>query len=455
MTFTKGDQHDPDALSDAHRIVRDSSAVDIADRVRRLVDENEAWRGRRCLNLIAAESPTSPAVRALLAAEVGTRASGGHIGPLTRCFAGMGTIDEIEALCVELLRKAFDAGFADHRLMGGMAGCMAACTALAEHGDTVMSLPPPMGGDSSGRVDGPPGVRGLRVVDIPCDHDGFTVDLDRFRAVAERHRPRLVSLNQATCLFPLPVREMKEIVAQWGGRLYFDGAHQAGLIAGGCYPNPLREGADVLTGSGGKTFSGPQSGIIVWNDERLTRPIVNAIFPVLTGSHQINRVAALAVATAEMLEFGPDYMRRTVANAAALAAAMAEAGFDVFAGHRGYTRTHQVIVDVRAIGSGMDVAHLLERANIVVNKMLLPSDPDTPDAEPSGIRIGTVEVTRLGMREEHMSTIADLLRKVLLEHVAPETVREEVEEFRERFQRFYYCFSEGRPPAGPPARRAH
>lgn len=446
MTFTKGDRHDPDALDAAHRIVQDSPAASIARRIQQLVTENGTWRGRRCLNLIAAEAPTSPMVRALLAAEVGTRASGGHIGPLTRCFAGMGIIDEIESLCVELLKKVFNAGFADHRLMGGMAGCMVACTALAHPGDTVMSLPLPVGGDSSGRLDGPPGVRGLKVVDIPCNNDGFSVDLAGFQAVAERHRPQLVSINQATCLFPVPVREMKEIVAQWGGRLYFDGAHQAGLIAGGCYPNPLDQGADLLTGSAGKTFSGPQSGIIVWNDDSLSRPVVSTIFPVLTGSHQINRVAALAVAAAEMLEYGRDYMGQTVANAIALAEALSDQGFDVFARDYGYTRTHQIIVDVRAIAPGIEVARLLERANIVLNKMLLPSDPDDPNAESSGIRIGTVEVTRLGMREEHMPSIAAFMRRVLFERASPEIIQKEVEEFREQFQQLRYCFTEDQPP---------
>jgi glycine hydroxymethyltransferase len=446
MTFTKGDRHDPRALADARRVVEETGAAGVADRVQDLLRRNESWRGRRCVNLIAAESPTSPDVRALLSAEAGTRASGGHIGPLSRCFAGMGLLDEVEALCVELLKAAFDADFADHRLMGGMAGCMVACTALAEAGDTVASLPLPVGGDSSGRADGPPGVRGLRVVDIPCADDGFSVDLDGFRRLAERHRPALVSINQATTLFPLPVKEMKQIVAPWGGRLYFDGAHQAGLIAGGCYPNPLDEGADVLTGSGGKTFSGPQSGIIAWRDEALAAPITNTIFPVLTGSHQINRVAALAVATAEQLEFGHVYMSRTVANARALGAALADAGFDVFAAHRGYTETHQLIVDVHAIAPGIEVAARLERANVIVNKMLLPTDPDSHDAEPSGIRLGTVEVTRLGMGPAEMVVLASLLRRVLLEGEAPQSVRDDVEELRAGFQRLYYCFSAGLPP---------
>lgn len=446
MTFTKGDQHDPVTLTDAHRIVRDSSAADLCRRIQRIVELNESWRGRQCVNLIAAESPTSPTVRTLLAAEVGTRASGGHIGPLTRCFAGMGTIDELEALCVELLKMAFNAGFADHRLMGGMAGCMVACVALTRPGDTIMSIPPPVGGDSSGRLDGPPGVRGLHVLDIPYDSDGLDIDLEAFQVLAQRHHPQLVSLNLATCLFPLPVREIKDVIAPWGGRLYFDGAHQAGLIAGGCHPNPLDQGADVFTGSGGKTFSGPQSGIIAWNDERLTRPIVNTIFPVLTGSHQINRVAALAVATAEMLEYGPDYMRQTVANAQTLATALTDEGFDVFAHQRGYTQTHQILVDVRSIAPGIEVARSLERANIIVNKMLLPSDADTPEAEPSGIRLGTVEITRLGMNAAHLRQIAGFMRKVLLERASPDAVRKEVEEFREQFQQLYYCFTAGRPP---------
>ncbi len=447
MTFTKGDEHDPDVLAAAGARVATSAPAELAARVEALVADNAAWRGRRCLNLVAAESPTSPAVRTLLSAEVGTRASGGHIGSATRCFPGLGVVDEIEALCIELLKRAFGARHADHRLLGGMAGCMVAVTALAEPGDVLMSLPVPLGGDSSGRLDGPPGARGLRVVDLPCTPDGLDVDLDAFRVAAERHRPRVVSLNQAMTLFPLPVRRLKEVVAGWGGRVYFDGAHQAGLIAGGVYPNPLAEGADLLTGSAGKTFSGPQSGLVVWDDDRLSRPVTTTIFPTLTGSHQINRVAALAVATAEQLEYGGAYMRQTVANAVALGAALRDAGFTVFAADRGFTTTHQLLVDVRGLGPGIEVAQALERADIMVNKMLLPSDPDGPDAEPSGIRLGTVEVTRLGLRERHMAVVAGLMRRVLLDREPPEAVRREVADFRAGFDRLYYCFAAGLPPS--------
>ncbi|MGH3722476.1 MAG: serine hydroxymethyltransferase [Pseudonocardiaceae bacterium] len=445
MTFTMEERHDPKVLEAASLLIRKLTGDEVAHHLHELVEKNESWRGRRCLNLIAAESPTSPATRDLLSAEVGTRASGGHIGRNSRCFAGMRYIDELEAACVELIRELFGAAFADHRLLGGMAGCTVTYAALIQPGDTVMSLPPPAGGDTSGRADGPAGIRGAHIIDIPYDLAEFTVDLDAFHREATRHRPALISLNQTMALFPLPVREMKEIVAQWGGRLYFDGAHQAGLIAGGCHPNPLDEGADILTGSSGKTFSGPQGGIIAWNDVSLTTPVTNAIFPVLTGSHQINRVAALAMAAAEMRTYGAVYMRQVVTNARALATALDAEGFTVLARHRGYTRTHQVMVDARPWGGGLATAQRLEQANIIVNKMLLPSDPDIPEAEPGGIRLGTVEVTRLGMDETDMATIAALLRRLLLEQQDPAAVRPEVEKFRSAYQTLHYCFPERLP----------
>ena len=281
MTFIAGEQHDPATLLAANKLIAELSGREIATRVRDLAHANDLWRRQRCVNLIAAESPTSPMVQALLASEVGTRASGGHIGPISRCFPGMRYIDEIEAICIELLKDFCNAGFADQRLMGGMDGCSVAYASLTAVGDVMMSVPVTAGGDSCGRTDGPGRVRGLRIHDIPLDSSEFAVDLDAFRREAEL-RSALISINQATTLFPLPVDSMNEIITPWDGRIYFDAAHQAGLIASGCYPNPLAEGADLLTGSGGKTFSRPQSGIIAWNKERLSLPITETIFPVLT-----------------------------------------------------------------------------------------------------------------------------------------------------------------------------
>ena len=246
-------------------------------------------------------------------------------------------------------------------------------------------------------------------------------------------------------LFPFPIRAIHDIIAEWGGYVFFDGAHQLGLVAGGQFQDPLSEGAAVMTGSAGKTFSGPQSGIIVWNDEQLTVPFTDAIFPVLAATHQVNRVAALAVATAEMIAYGRVYMAQIVRNAQALAAALARRGIPVLGAHKGYTTTHQVIADVRQFGGGLEVAQRLARANIITNKNLIPADRPEDWDRPSGLRLGTIEVTRLGMQEAEMDIIADFIARVLVEQAAPDAVVDDVVAFRQPYQTFYYCFDHGLP----------
>lgn len=440
--------HDPQILGQARAILEAcKSGREMQDAVLAAVKRNEEWRGRQCINLLAPEAPTSPAVRALLSAEVGTRAAEGHIGAVNRWFAGTRYIDEIEALCVELLKKVFRARYADHRLVASMIGNLTVYTAMTQPGDVIMSIPQPFGGHSSNREDGPAGVRGLKIVDVPMDPVELEVDLEAFRRLAPLVRPKLVALGASMTLFPFPLREMSEITAEWGGKIFFDGAHQIGLVAGGQFQDPLREGAAVITGSAGKTFSGPQSGIIVWDDPELTKPITHSIFPVLAATHQVNRVAALAVSAAEMLEFGAAYMAQIVRNAQALGAALERRGVPVYGAHKGYTRTQQVIADVRSFGGGLEVGHLLARANIVANKNLIPGDTPKDWDTPSGLRMGTIEVTRLGMGEREMETIADFIGRVLVEKQAPAQVLEDVIEFRQGYQKLYYNFDDGLPPA--------
>src|SRR5947207_440144 len=445
-SVTQFEVHDAEILAQA-RAVLDTchSLQDIQVAVLAAVARNDEWRGKRCLNLLAPEAPTSPTVRALLSAEVGTRAAEGHIGPVNRWFAGTRHIDEIEALCVELLKKAFRARYAEHRLVASMLGNLAVYTALTEPGEVIMSITQPFGGHSSNRVDGPAGVRGLKIVDIPFDPVELEVDLDLFRKVAPLVRPRVVALGASMTLFPFPIQAIRDIVAEWGGYVFFDGAHQLGLVAGGQFQDPLREGAAVMTGSAGKTFSGPQSGIMVWDDSQLTTPLTTVVFPVLAATHQVNRVAALAVSAAEMIDYGSVYMAQIVRNAHALGAALARRGIPVLGAHKGYTTTHQVIADVRQFGGGLEVAQRLARANIITNKNLIPADMPEDWDHPSGLRLGTTEVTRLGMHEAEMETIADFMARLLVEQAAPEEVIEDVIAFRQPYQTLYYCFDHGLP----------
>jgi glycine hydroxymethyltransferase len=266
------------------------------------------------------------------------------------------------------------------------------------------------------------------------------VDFDAFARRARAVRPALVALGASMTLFPFPVSAMAEVVREWGGRIFFDGAHQLGLIGGGQFQDPLREGAAVLTGSAGKTFSGPQSGIIVWDDAALTVPLTDAIFPTLAATHQVNRVAALAAAAAEFLAFGAAYMAQIVANAEALARALHERGVPVLAAHKGFTRTHQAIADVRAFDGGAAAAFRLAEANIITNKNLIPDDRPEDWDRPSGLRIGATEVTRWGMREPEMERIADLIADVLHHRRPPAAVKEDAIALRRSFPTLRYCF---------------
>ena len=444
--------HDPEILANARAILDAAGGpAGMAQEVVAAVNRNDAWRGQSCINLLAPEAPTSPTVRRLLASEIGTRAAEGHIGRVNRWFAGTQYIDEVESLCVELLKKAFRCNYADHRLMGSMIGNMAIYHALAQPGERIMSAAQPVGGHSSNRSDGPAGTRGVDIYDIPFDEATLDVDLDKFEEEAGRIRPKLVVMGMSMTLFPLPVKQISQIIDQWGGRFIYDGAHQAGLIAGGQFQDPLQEGAAVLTGSAGKTFSGPQSGMIMWNDPDLTQPIADTIFPALAATHQVNRVAALAVSAAEMLEFGNFYMAQIVKNSQALAKALEDRGIPVLASERGYTRSHQVIANVREFGGGLDMAHKLAEANLITNKNLIPGDKPADWDRPGGLRIGTIEVTRLGLMEADMANIADFMARVLVKGEATASVRADVEAYRRPLQTFYYNFDNGWPEGVNPA----
>ena len=207
----------------------------------------------------------------------------------------------------------------------------------------------------------------------------------------------------------------------------------------------------MITGSAGKTWSGPQSGIMAWNDPALTERLTWAVFPVLAATHQVNRVAALAVSAAEMIEVGAVYMAQIVKNAQALGGALERRGIPVVGARRGYSRTHQVIADVRRFGGGLEVAQRLARANIVTNKNLIPGDTPSQWDRPSGLRLGTIEVTRLGMTESEMEHIAELFARVLVRNEPAEEVGKDVVAYRARYQTLYYCFENGLPSGIPDA----
>ena len=218
----------------------------------------------------------------------------------------------------------------------------------------------------------------------------------------------------------------------------YDGAHVLGLIAGGQFQQPLKEGADLMMGSTHKTFPGPQGGIILSHKEN-EEIIDNAVFPGVVSNHHLHHLLGLGIATAEMLEFGQDYAKQTIKNAQALGQAMCELGFNVLCEDLGFTQSHQIAVDLSAIGPASDIARDLANNNIILNKNLLPGDDRDNSGNPSGIRIGTQEITRRGLKEKEIDEVAGFIKRVVIDK---ENIADEVAEFMNQYTTLDYAFSD-------------
>ncbi|MFQ5759266.1 MAG: serine hydroxymethyltransferase, partial [Candidatus Bathyarchaeia archaeon] len=291
-------------------------------------------------------------------------------------------------------------------------------------------------------------VHDLVVEYLALDYKELNIDVDKTKERVERLAekgtpPKLVVFGGSVFPFPHPMGELADVFREVGATVAYDAAHVAGLIAGGCFQDPLREGADVVTLSTHKTLFGPQhGGVLSW--ERYADRIKRATFPGMVSNHHLHAVAGVAVACAEMLEFGKEYTGQVVRNSKALGQALYERGFDVLAEHKGFTESHVLLVDILKYGDGGSIEEQLEKANIILNRNLLPWDIKAGRhfMHPGGIRLGTSEVTRLGMREGEMVEVAEFMRRVVVDREDVERVRGDVAEFRRDFQRVHYCFED-------------
>jgi glycine hydroxymethyltransferase len=360
-------------------------------------------------------------------------------------------IDQVERLCIDLAKDLFRAEFADVRPVSGVCANLVVYTAFTNPGDRMLTLAIPNGGHiSSGRKDfsGTAGsVHGLEVEYFPFDRQEMNIDVDKAKqkiekmAKEENKPPKLGMFGGSLFLFPQPLKELAESLHNVGATVAYDAAHVAGLIAGGIFQDPLREGADVVCLSTHKTLFGPQGGAVL-SFEKYAEQIKKATFPSNTSNHHLHHLAGKAVAFAEMLEFGKQYAKQVVANAKALGQALHERGLNLLGEHKGFTETHQIAVDVSKYGLGGDMERALESANIIVNRQLLPGDIQAGRhyQNPGGIRIGTSEITRVGMKESQMVEVAELIKRIVIDKQDPKKVKPDVLEFRKDFQKVHYCF---------------
>ncbi len=349
----------------------------------------------------------------------------------------------MERKAQELGRKLFKAEWVDVRPISGTVANLAVLFALLKPGDAITTCNVSDGAHISTAKFGAVGVRGAKPIPYPFDTKNMNLDVEGTIKTIREVKPKVALFGRSVFLFPTPLKELRDVLEEVGCYVWYDAAHVLGLIAGGKFQDPLREGADVMTGSTHKTLPGPQRGIVIANprDEKMQSKLNYGVFPGVVSNHHLHTMAALVVALAEHIEFGREYAEQIVRNAKALGQALYERGFDVLCPHLGFTESHTLAMDVSKLGGGTPLVEALERAHIITNKNLLPWDDVNQAMNPSGIRLGVQELTRIGMKEKDMDTVAEFFKRICIDKVAPEKVREDVREFRKGFTHIHYCFN--------------
>lgn len=402
-----------------------------------LLKKHQDWR-KNCINLIASENVMSPQAAKAYNSDLMHRYAEGLPGK--RFYQGLKYFDQMEQETMDAFKKHFNVNFVDVRPISGTLANLAVFSALTKSGDKILTLGIEGGSHVSHETPGAAGILGLKVFHFDFDKKSFNIDLDKAKKKILKLKPRIIVLGGSVILFPQPIKELKKICKKTGTKIIYDAAHVFGLISTGFFQNPIKEGADIITASTHKTFPGPQGGIIMGNlDEDLQKVIRRKVFPGVLSNHHLHRIPALFLTLFEMKKFGKKYSSQIVKNAKALAQELSKLGFKVLAENSGFTKSHQVLVDVLDIGGGDFVAKQLEKANIILNKNVLPGgklDVKFPD----GIRIGVQEMTRFGLREKEMRKIAGFIKAVILDKQNPDKVRNKVVIFRKQFQKVKYCF---------------
>lgn len=341
--------------------------------------------------------------------------------------AGLEALDVLEVATSQLVADAMGARFAEVRATSATLANLAVYTAVARPGDTIAVLPGWAGGHLSHHEVGAPGIRGLRVVELPYDLRVLDVDLDRVAEMLAVEQPKLVVVGASLMLHPHRLAPLADRVHDAGAVVLYDASHVAGLLAEGRFQTPLADGADIVTFSTYKSFGGPAGGAIVSDDAGLMERIARAVYPGLTANYDIARLLPLGAAALAHRDSAGTYADACIDAAAALAAALAAEGLDVVTCERGPTSSHHVAVDARAFGGGPEAARTLAAANVLLSEIGLPGR----DRDPQGaIRIGTQTIVRQGFASGDMPAIAAVIAGALRAERPTGALRAEVGEIR-------------------------
>ena len=369
--------------------------------------ENENRRQEEHIELIASENYVSKAVMEAQGSQLTNKYAEGYPGK--RYYGGCEYVDIAEQIAIDRLKALFGADCANVQPNSGSQANQAVLMAFAKPGDTIMGMSLAEGGHLTHNMPLNMSGKWFNVVAYGLDAEE-AIDYDRMEALAREHKPKIIIAGASAYSLQIDFERFANVAKEVGAIFWVDMAHYAGLIAAGCYPNPVPF-ADVVTSTTHKTLRGPRGGVILMKAEH-EKAINSAIFPGLQGGPLMHVIAAKAVAFKEAAspEF-VDYQDQVLANARVMARVLSEErGLRIVSGR---TESHVFLVDLRAKNiTGKEAEAALGRAHITVNKNSIPNDPQKPMVT-SGIRIGSPAMTTRGFTEIEAEEIAHLIADVL------------------------------------------
>jgi len=402
-----------------------------------LAKENHAIHDKNSINLNPATNVLNPRAEKILSTGLSSRASLGHPGD--KYEVGLDAIEQIEVITGDLACKLFESKYVEFRVGSGALANLYAFMATCKPGDKIIAPPASIGGHITHHKPGAAGLYGLDITEAPVDENNYTVDVDKLRKLAHEIKPKLITIGGSLNLFPHPVKEIREIADEVGAKLLFDAAHQCGLIAGKVWPQPLSEGAHLMTFSTYKSLGGPAGGLIITNEEKLAEKIDAIAYPGLTANYDAAKTAALGITLQDWNIVGEAYAKMMVETSIALAKELDKKSLHIYAKEKGFTTSHQFAIVANELGGGQRASKKLALSGLLACGINVPGPAVEDDT--NAIRIGTPEVVRMGMKKDDMPLLADLIFKGLTTDT-PDLVQAEVIKLRKKFNKVHYTLDQ-------------
>ena len=410
------------------------SGSDVQKWIESLAVENHRLHDVEGINLNPATNILNPRAEKLLSSGMGSRASLGHPGD--KYETGLGAIEQIEIITQELACEVFGSTYAEFRVPSGAIANLYAFLATTEPHDTIIAPPPSIGGHVTHHKGGSAGLYRLKTVSAPVDESGYTIDIDALRTMAHEVKPKLITVGGSLNLFHHPIAEVRAIADEVGAKVLFDAAHLCGMIAGKQWPQPLDEGAHLMTFSTYKSLGGPAGGLVVTNDDEIAQKLDAIAYPGLTANFDAAKTAALGITLQDWKSVGVAYAEMMVKTAKALAESLSSQGVQIFGEDKGFTTSHQFAILAAAYGGGQNAAKRMGDANLLACGIGLPIA--AVDGDLNGLRIGTPEIVRLGMKVKDMPALASFIARSISSDVDSAALGREVAEWRKQFSGVHY-----------------